>query len=188
MADLRIFSYLPSPRLNKATIAARFSGAEIEIVGAPVGELQDWLWDYDARALTEADKAELQAYARQAKTGFKGDLYKTDAFLAAHPFGSVPAAFAGDGTVGLFESNSIMRAAARLGPNGASLLGDGPLGQSRVDSFLDRSLVFARDSQRYLISGATGDADGASYGDGNGADELSRRHRAGADVIQAYRQ
>ena len=34
MADLRIFSYLPNPRLYKATIAARYSGAEIEVIGA----------------------------------------------------------------------------------------------------------------------------------------------------------
>ena len=35
MADLRIISYLPNPRLYKATIAARYSGATIEVVGAP---------------------------------------------------------------------------------------------------------------------------------------------------------
>ncbi len=34
-------------------------------------------------------------------------------FLIAHPFGSVPAAFSPDGAVGIFESNSIMRAVAR---------------------------------------------------------------------------
>jgi len=32
-ADLRIFTYLSNPRLYKAAIAARFSGARIEIVG-----------------------------------------------------------------------------------------------------------------------------------------------------------
>lgn len=153
MADLRIFSYLPNPRLYKATIAARFSGATIEIVGAKPPELPDWLWDYDARPLTDADKTELAHLKRTARTGFSGGLYKTDAFLAANPFGAVPAAFGGDGAVGLFESNSIMRAAARLGPNAESIYGGGPLMPSRIDSFLDRNLVFARDLQRYLLGG-----------------------------------
>ncbi len=138
---------------TKATIAARFSGATIEIVGAKPPELPDWLWDYDARPLTDADKTELAHLKRTARTGFSGGLYKTDAFLAANPFGAVPAAFGGDGAVGLFESNSIMRAAARLGPNAESIYGGGPLMPSRIDSFLDRNLVFARDLQRYLLGG-----------------------------------
>lgn len=153
MADIRIFSYLPNPRLYKATIAARFSGASIEIIGARPPELPDWLWDHDARPLTDADKADLAHLKRIARTGFSGGLYKTDAFLAANPFGAVPAAFGGDGTIGLFESNSIMRAAARLGPDVESIYGGGPLILSRIDSFLDRNLVFARDLQRYLLGG-----------------------------------
>ncbi|MBL6599052.1 MAG: glutathione S-transferase, partial [Alphaproteobacteria bacterium] len=31
MPDLRIFSYLPNPRIMKATIAARLNGADIEV-------------------------------------------------------------------------------------------------------------------------------------------------------------
>ena len=45
MSQLRIFSYLPNPRIWKATIAARLCGVEIEIRGAPPTELQSWLWD-----------------------------------------------------------------------------------------------------------------------------------------------
>ena len=154
MPDLRIFSYLPNPRLFKATIAARFSGAEIEIVGDTPPELVNWLWDFDARKLSDSDKATLTEFARQGSVGFANiPLYKSDAFLAAHPFGNVPAGFSGDGSVGFFESNSIMRAAARAGNDGNSLLGADPLTQSRVDSFLDRSLVFARDLQHYLLAG-----------------------------------
>ena len=152
MPDLRIFSYLPNPRLSKATIAARFSGAELEIVGAKPGDLAGWLWDYEARPLQDADRSAARENARTAQQGFQGTLYKTDAFLAAHPFGEVPAAFGDDGAVGVFESNAIMRAAARLGPRAGGLCGDGPLLQSRVDGFLDRSLVFAREVQRYLLA------------------------------------
>ncbi len=163
MADLRIFSYLPNPRLYKATIAARFSGAEIEIRGDAPPKLADWLWDFDPRPLSDEDKEGLSHFARNASMGFSGALYKSDAFLAAHPFGSVPAGFSGDGTVGIFESNAIMRAAARCGPHAPVLLGEGPMEQSRVDAFLDRSLVFARDSQRYLLARAA--ASEALYGE-----------------------
>ena len=152
MADLRIFSYLPNPRLYKATIAARFSGAEIEIVGAKSKELAGWLWDYDAQELSEADRERYAHFERKAAMGFSGVLYKTDAFLAANPFGNVPAAFGAGGTIGVFESNSIMRAAARLGPKGASLCGDTPLLQSRIDGFLDQTLIFATATQRYLLA------------------------------------
>jgi glutathione S-transferase len=154
MVDLRIFSYLPNPRLFKATIAARFSGAEIDIVGDKPPRLLDWLWDFDARELSEEEKRDLPDFARTGSVGFKdARIYKTDAFLAAHPFGNVPAAFSGDGRIGIFESNAIMRAAARAGAEPNKLLGESPMEQSRIDSFLDRSLVFARDLQRYLLAG-----------------------------------
>ncbi|MEM6581504.1 MAG: glutathione S-transferase family protein [Pseudomonadota bacterium] len=153
MPDLRIFSYLPNPRLSKAVIAAHYSGANIEIVGDAPRELTQWLWDFDARKLTEADKPGLAHFARTGSLGFAGlTLYKSDAFLRAHPLGSVPAGFSGDGSVGIFESNAIMRAAARSGSKNHGLLGQGPLGESRVDAFLDRSLVFACDTQRYLLA------------------------------------
>ena len=153
MSDLRIFSYLPNPRLWKASIAARLCGVALDIRGAKPGELQDWLWDFDARPLTDADRAVDNPAAREAKTGFKGTLYKTDAFLDAHPFGTVPAAFSPDGATGIFESNSIMRAVARIGGHEASgLYGSTPYEAARIDSYLDASLVFARDSQIYLLS------------------------------------
>lgn len=45
-----------------------------------------------------------------------------------------------------------MRAVARLCERRFSLYGNGPYEASRVDSFLDVSLVFARDAQTYLLS------------------------------------
>ncbi len=156
MADLRIFSYLPNPRLYKATIAARYSGATIEVIGAKPTELPNWLWDYDARELSEADRVETSPYARTAKTGFAGVLFKTDAFMQANPYGSVPCAFGDGGEIGIFESNSILRAAARLGRNAPDLYGGGPLMEARIDGFLDRTLILNRDTQRYLLSGRTG--------------------------------
>lgn len=151
MSDLRIFSYLPNPRVWKATITARLLGVEVDVRGAPPRELGQWLWDFEARPLTEADRAD-PSLQRQGRTGFRGQLFKSDAFLAAHPYGKVPAAFSGDGEVGIFESNSIMRAVARLGGNDHDLYGRDPYSASRIDSFLDASLVFACDSQFYLLA------------------------------------
>ena len=151
MADLRIFSYLPNPRIWKATITARLCGIEVEVRGAKAAELKDWLWDFDARPLSDADRS--KGKPRAGRVGFKGGtLLKTDAFLAAHPFATVPAAFSPDGATGIFESNSIMRAVARLGAKRVKLYGRNPYEASRIDSFLDASLVFARDSQIYLLA------------------------------------
>jgi len=151
MSDLRIFSYLPNPRIWKATIAARLCGVEVEVRGAAPRELQSWLWDFDAHPLSDEDRA-ASANLRAGKVGFKSALHKTDAFLEAHPFGTVPAAFSPDGKTGIFESNSIMRAVARLGADRFPLYGHDPYEASRIDSFLDASLVFARDMQIYLLA------------------------------------
>jgi hypothetical protein len=107
MADLRIFSYLPNPRVWKATIAARFCGVDVEVRGASGKELRDWLWDYDARPLAQGERESLSSLARTGRVGLTGaQLFKTDAFLEAQPFGNVPAAFGLDGKTGIFESNS----------------------------------------------------------------------------------
>ena len=151
MSQFRIFSYMPSARVYKATIAARLCGVDIEIRSASSPGLKDWLWDFDARPLTEEDKKN-KANARISHTGFKSVLYKTDGFLTAHPFGTVPAAFGRDGKVGIFESNIIMRAVARLGCRESGIYGNDPYTASRIDSYLDASLVFARDSQIYLLA------------------------------------
>jgi len=150
MADLRIFSYLPNPRLFKATIAAELTGVDVEILGARPKELAEWLWDFDARPLTDADRGN-EAYIRRARAGFSGTLYKTDEFLRANPFGTVPVAFSPDGTTGIFESNSMLRAVARLGRTGPALYGSDPYTAARIDAFLDTSLNFAHVSQRYLF-------------------------------------
>ena len=152
MSELRIFSYLPNPRIWKATIAARLCGVEVEVRGASPKELASWLWDFDARPLSSKNSQ----HPRTCKLGklvFPGTrLHKTSAFLEAHPFGAVPAAFSPDGKIGIFESNSIMRAVARLGESEFPLYGGDAYEASRIDSFLDASLVFARDAQLYLLS------------------------------------
>jgi glutathione S-transferase len=148
---LRIFSYLPNPRVWKAQIAARLCGVEVEVIGAKPGELGAWLWDFNARPLTESERTADSPHARGARRGFAGTLYKTDEFLQAHPFGTVPAAFSPDGSIGVFESNSILRAVARRGATARQLYGHDDYEASRIDSFLDANLVLAREAQVYLL-------------------------------------
>ena len=150
--DLRIFSYLPNPRIWKATIAARLCDIRIDVRGSAAADLQNWLWDFEAHPLTDEEKNFPQDTERQGMAGFTGRLYKTDAFLNAHPFGTVPAAFSPDGMTGIFESNSIMRAVGRLGQEKYPVYGTDAYSATRIDSFLDASLVFARDSQIYLLA------------------------------------
>jgi glutathione S-transferase len=153
MNQLRIFSYLPNPRIWKATIAARLCGVDVEIRGAGSRELSGWLWDFDAHPLSDKDRQNAASLRRAGRIGFKGGhLFKTENFLAAQPFGTVPAAFGPDGQIGIFESNSIMRAVARLGHDHFPLDGSDPYEASRIDSFLDVSLVFGRDAQIYLFA------------------------------------
>jgi glutathione S-transferase len=52
----------------------------------------------------------------------------------------------------IFESNSIMRAVAQLGEATSPLYGRDAWEASRIDSFLDVSLIFALDSQIYLLA------------------------------------
>ena len=150
-AALRIFSYLPNPRVWKSLIAAEFAEVEIEVVGDKPPALATWLWDFDARPLAEAEQTEDSPHARTSRRGFSGTLFKTDAFLAAHPYGTVPAAFSPDGTVGIFESNSILRATIRASRIDHGLYGRDGYAASRIDSFLDAGLVFAREAQVYLL-------------------------------------
>jgi glutathione S-transferase len=171
MSQLRIFSYMPNPRIWKATIVARLAGVDLDLRGAAPKELPSWLWDFDARPFSAVDGAEASEVSGQ--TGFQGKLHKTAAFLLAHPFGTVPAAFSPDGKVGIFESNSIMRAVARLGDDKLGLYGKEPYESSRIDSFLDTSLVFARDSQIYLLA----------LGNGSLSEEIYHRTR---DAFAVY--
>lgn len=94
MSHLRIFSYLPNPRIWKATIAARLCGVEVEVRGTSPKELQSWLWDFEAHPLSPNELAASPEVRGQV--GSKGNLHKTKEFMQAHPLGTVPAAFSPD--------------------------------------------------------------------------------------------
>ena len=149
--QVRIFSYLPNPRVWKSMITAKLGKVDIKIIGDKPGNLTNWLWDFDALKIDSLELDKIKEYKRISKRGFKGVLYKTDKFIEKHPFGTVPAGFNSDGSEGVFESNSIMRAVARLSED-KSLYGDeDAFKQSRIDSFLDANLVFAREFQVYVL-------------------------------------
>src|SRR5262249_28040197 len=127
-------------------------------------ELQSWRWGFDARPLSAQELA-APAGGRIGKGGFQGGgLRQTHAFMAAHPVRNLPAALSPHGRGGIFEANSIMRAVARLGASSFPLYGQGPYEASRVDSFLDASLVFARDAQIYLLALMSGSVSAESHG------------------------
>jgi len=56
MSELRIFSYLPNPRMWKATIAARLCGIDVEVRGTSPQERASWLWDFGARPLSSTEQ------------------------------------------------------------------------------------------------------------------------------------
>ena len=147
---LKIFSYLPNPRVWKAEIAAKIAGIPVEVIGDKPAEIPNWLWDFEPKKLSDSDKEDLKQFERTGKRGFSSALYKTDDFIKLIPFGTVPAAFSPDGKIGIFESNSILRAIARQDDIN-NLYGKGDFEASRVDSFLDSGLVFSREHQEYLF-------------------------------------
>jgi hypothetical protein len=65
--------------------------------GSSTRELQSWRWDFDAHPLSTSEQAAF--LAARGQVGLKGALRKTAAFMEAHPFGAVPAAFSPDGRV-----------------------------------------------------------------------------------------
>ena len=88
---IRIFCYIPTPRIWKSSITARFLDVNIELRGTKPTEVKNWLWDFDARPLTEKDKKELANKTTEGRAGFSIKLYKTESFLRAHPYGTIPA-------------------------------------------------------------------------------------------------
>ena len=132
-------------------ITAKLGGLDLEVVGDKPNNMPNWLWDFEARPISEDDKVNLKSYERISKRGFKGSLYKTDEFINQHPFGTVPAGFVGDEHLGVFESNSILRAVARECKDKTLYGGEDINLKSRIDSYLDANLVFSREFQVYLL-------------------------------------
>ena len=119
---IRIFTYLPNPRIWKSLIAADLTKIKLDLRADKPKNLSSWIWDFDARPLEKiSDK---DKFLVKGTKGFSNTITKTKKFLSLNPFGNVPAAFDSEGTVGVFESNSILRLVARLGKNKINLYGE----------------------------------------------------------------
>ena len=46
---LKIFSYLPNPRVWKAEIAAKIADIPVEVIGDKPAEIPNWLWDFEPK-------------------------------------------------------------------------------------------------------------------------------------------
>ena len=149
--QIRIFTYLPNPRIWKALIAADILGINIELRSDSPTNLKNWLWDFNARPLSETVKKSSDNSYIKGQKGFKGNLIKTKKFLKLNPYGTVPVAFNISGSIGVFESNSILRVIARLGKK-RTIYGNNSFNKSRIDSYLDSCLVFATLTQNYTLS------------------------------------
>ena len=49
---IRIFSYLPNPRVWKSLITGRLCDVKVKVLGDKPKNLVDWLWDFDAVKLS----------------------------------------------------------------------------------------------------------------------------------------
>ena len=77
---IRIFAYLPSPRVWKSLITAKLGNVEVKVLGDKPKNLVDWLWDFDAKKLSNHDKDNLKHFERQGKRGFEGVFTKQITF------------------------------------------------------------------------------------------------------------
>ena len=75
--EIRIFSYLPNPRVWKSLITAKFGNVRIKVVGDKPKNLANWLWDFDALEINPLNIGSMDTHKREGKRGFKGNLYKT---------------------------------------------------------------------------------------------------------------
>ena len=60
--DIRIFSYLPNPRVWKSLITAKLGNVNLKVIGDKPMSLANWLWDFDAQELTSSDFEEMKSY------------------------------------------------------------------------------------------------------------------------------
>ena len=73
---MRIFSYLPNPRIWKAQIAAAYLDVQLEIIGDRPGELTDWLWDVNPRPLADGERDSLADNAVTGSRGFSNSTHQ----------------------------------------------------------------------------------------------------------------
>ena len=82
--DIRIFSYLPNPRVWKSLITAKLISINVNVIGDKPRNLPEWLWDFDARKLNDIDVKDLTKFndgiivTLGSLNSLAGDLFKND--------------------------------------------------------------------------------------------------------------
>ena len=71
---LKIFSYLPNPRVWKAVIAGNICEVSVEVIGDKPKQLGKWLWDSNPRELEEEEMSETVLISELVKEDFQGAL------------------------------------------------------------------------------------------------------------------
>ena len=71
MYKLKIFSYIPNPRVWKAIIAGKICGVEVEVIGDKPSNLGSWLWDFNPKILDEKEKPPIINMLGKAKEVFQ---------------------------------------------------------------------------------------------------------------------
>jgi hypothetical protein len=61
---IRIFSYLPNPRVWKSLITGRLGDVKVKVLGDKPKNLVNWLWDFDAEKLSNLELDESLRYDR----------------------------------------------------------------------------------------------------------------------------
>jgi elongation factor 1-gamma len=136
--------------VRKTTVAARFANIEVEIRGAPARKLRDRLWDDDARSPTDNERGALvSTTGRVGLTEVK--LFKTEAFLESRRLEMYrqPLAPTGRSTFSIPTASCVLQYASG---DPVPALWPRPLRGLTDRWFLDVSLIFARDSQIYLLA------------------------------------
>ena len=85
---LKIFSYLPNPRVWKAEIAAKIAGIPVEVIGDKPSEISNWLWDSEPKKLSDSDKKGLKQFIKKALplTIITGFIYLIAVFILTNSY------------------------------------------------------------------------------------------------------
>lgn len=135
MAALRIFSYLPNPRIWKATITGRLCDVEIEVRALPPTRCPN---GSGTSTPGRSAKCRPMCWPRRHASAESG--LRIGRFTRPRPFSR-------RSPLAPFRPPS-----ARLGQERFPIYGHDAYESARIDGFLDAGLVFARDGQIYLLA------------------------------------
>ena len=95
MNKIRIFSYLPNPRVWKSIITAKIGGIDLEVIGDKPNNMPNWLWDFEPKKIDSLnlnkidllDEEEVNKLVKQLELKYKNKL-KVSSISAAQRKGT----------------------------------------------------------------------------------------------------